>query len=316
MTVRMRLRRWARAQGKRRAAARTKRSTAAGSRRREQQTSGASQLRFLRLTVCGALFVSLVLLKLVLPGNLSAFRGTLAQWLVRDADFTEAFSAIGHAVAAPERFAESLGNAYVAVFGGSGMQDAAEVGGGAEIAQPDGTNEEDAAAKPLPDYVLDAQPTLPFSYVSPLDVGPRYCPSIETKIVRFADKPRHQLDGALTSGFGWREDPNTGEEAFHTGLDLAADEGTPFACFADGTVGVVGESTVLGKYLTVRHADGYETLYAHCSKITVSSGQSVLRGDTLGAVGATGNATGAHLHFELLSGSKYLDPIAYAAKTV
>ena len=271
MTVRMRLRRWARAQGKRRAAARTKRSTAAGSRRREQQTSGASQLRLLRLTVCGALFVSLVLLKLVLPGNLSAFRGTLAQWLVRDADFTEAFSAIGHAVAAPERFAESLGNAYVAVFGGSGMQD--------------------AAAKPMPDYVLDAQPTLPFSYVSP-------------------------LDGALTSGFGWREDPNTGEEAFHTGLDLAADEGTPFVCFADGTVGVVGESTVLGKYLTVRHADGYETLYAHCSKIAVSSGQSVLRGDTLGAVGATGNATGAHLHFELLSGSKYLDPIAYAAKTV
>ena len=231
MTVRMRLRRWARAQGKRRAAARTKRSAAAGSRRREQQPSGASQLRLLRLTVCGALFVSLVLLKLVLPGNLSAFRGTLAQWLVRDADFTEAFSAIGHAVAAPERFAESLGNAYVAVFGGSGAQDAAEVGGGAEIAQPDGANAEDAAAKPLPDYVLDAQPTLPFSYVSP-------------------------LDGALTSGFGWREDPNTGEEAFHTGLDLAADEGTPFACFADGTVGVVGESTVLGKYLTVRHADG------------------------------------------------------------
>ena len=163
MTVRMRLRRWARAQGKRRAAARTKRSAAAGSRRREQQTSGASQLRFLRLTVCGALFVSLVLLKLVLPGNLSAFRGTLAQWLVRDADFTEAFSAIGHAVAAPERFAESLGNAYVAVFGGSGAQDAAEVGGGAEIAHPDGANAEDAAAKPMPDYVLDAQPTMPFS---------------------------------------------------------------------------------------------------------------------------------------------------------
>ena len=281
MTVRMRLRRWARAQGKRRAAARTKRSAAAGSCRREQQPSGVSQLRFLRLTVCGVLFVLLVLLKLVLPGNLSAFRGTLAQWLVRDADFTEAFSAIGHAVAAPERFAESLGNAYVAVFGG----------GGAEIAHPDGTNEEDAAAKPLPEYVLDAQPTMPFSYTPP-------------------------LDGTLTSGFGWREDPNTGEEAFHTGLDLAADEGTPFACFADGTVGVVGESTVLGKYLTVRHADGYETLYAHCSKITVSSGQSVLRGDTLGAVGATGNATGAHLHFELLSGSKYLDPITYAAKTV
>ena len=291
MTVRMRLRRWARTQGKHRVAARTKRSAAAGSRRREQQTSGTSQLRFLRLTVCGVLFVSLVLLKLVLPGNLSAFRGTLAQWLVRDADFTEAFSAIGHAVAAPERFAESLSNAYVAVFGDSNAQDATEVSGRAGVVQTDGTDAENIAAKPLPDYVLDAQPTLPFSCTPP-------------------------LDGALTSGFGWREDPNTGAEAFHTGLDLAADEGTPFACFADGTVGVVGESTVLGKYLTVRHADGYETLYAHCSRISVSSGQSVMRGDSLGAVGATGNATGAHLHFELLFGSKYLDPVAYVAKTV
>ena len=132
----------------------------------------------------------------MLPGNLSAFRGTLAQWLVRDADFTEAFSAIGHAVAAPERFAESLGNAYVAVFGGSGMQDAAggRRRGGDRTA---GRNKRGGCRSqaPLPDYVLDAQPTLPFSYVSP-------------------------LDGALTSGFGWREDPNTGEEAFHTGLDL------------------------------------------------------------------------------------------------
>ena len=286
MTVRMRLRRWARAQGKRRAAARTKRSTAAGSRHREQQTSGASQLRFLRLTVCGVLFVSLVLLKLVLPGNLSAFRGTLAQWLVRDADFTEAFSAIGHAVAAPERFAESLGNAYVAVFGGSGMQDAAEVGGGAEIAHPDGANAEDAAAKPMPDYVLDAQPTLPFSYVSP-------------------------LDGALTSGFGWREDPNSGEERFHYGVDIAGEEGASVACFADGTVGTVGESNLLGSYVTVNHEGGFSTLYAHCSAITVSAGQSVQKGDEVARVGSTGNATGPHLHFEVHDGGEYLNPVYY-----
>ena len=280
MTARMRLRRWARTRGKRRAAVRTRRDAAAGSRRGEREPSAASRLRLVRVTVCGALFVSLVLLKLVLPGNLSAFRGTLAQWLVRDADFTEAFAAIGHAAAAPERFAESLGNAYVAVFGGNGAE---EVGGGAEVPQQ--------TERALPDYVLDAQPALPFAYASP-------------------------LNGTLTSGFGWREDPNGGAEAFHTGLDLAADEDAAFACFADGTVGVVGESTVLGKYLTVRHAEGYETLYAHCNRITVSSGQSVARGDKLGEVGATGNATGAHLHFELLSGSKYLDPSAYAAGTV
>ncbi len=280
MTARMRLRRWARMRGKRRAAVRTRQDADVGSRRGEREPSAASQLRLVRASVCGALFASLVLLKLVLPGNLSAFRGTLAQWLVRDADFTEAFAAIGHAAAAPERFAESLGNACVAVFGGNGAE---EVGGGAEVSQQ--------TERALPDYVLDAQPELPFACAPP-------------------------LDGTLTSGFGWREDPNGGAEAFHTGIDLAAEEGTAFACFADGTVGVVGESAVLGKYLTVRHAEGYETLYAHCSRITVSSGQSVARGGKLGEVGATGNATGAHLHFELLSDSKYLDPGAYAAKTV
>lgn len=275
MTRGARLRRWARTRGKRRAAARMSRRAPSAPRWGEQTT--AVPRRLWQTVVCGALFVSLVLLKLVLPGNLSAFRGTLAQWLVRDADFVSAFSAVGHALAAPERFAESLGNAYVAVFGDG---DAAEVGGTAELAQPE------EAERALPEYASAERPSLPFAYASP-------------------------LAGTLTSPFGWREDPNTGETAFHTGVDLAAEEGTPFACFADGTVGVVGESTVLGKYVTVQHEGGFETLYAHCSRIGATSGQRVTCGEVLGAVGATGNATGAHLHFELLNGSKYLDPLAY-----
>lgn len=287
MTGGLRLRRWVRTQGRRRAAARRSR-TAAPYCRAPREPSPAAERRFLRAAACGVLLAALLLLKLVLPGNLAAFRGTLAQWLVRDADFREAFSAVGQAVTAPERFAESIGNAYVAVFGDSGTQDAAEVGGKAEITQPDGTNAENIAAKPLPDYVLAGQPTLSFACAAP-------------------------LDGTLTSPFGWREDPNTGAESFHTGMDLAADEGTAVTCFADGTVGVVGDSTILGKYVTVLHADGYETLYAHCSRISVSSGQRVARGDALGAVGATGNATGPHLHFELHDGSKYLDPSPYLA---
>ena len=281
MTARMRLRRWARAQRGRRAAARMSSRTAAARRRTPQEPSPAAERRFLRAVVCGVLFAALLLLKLVLPGNLAAFRGTLAQWLVRDADFQEAFAAVGQAVAAPERFAESLGSAYVAVFGG---KEAAEVSGSAEVAEDGGPVL--TAARALPDYASDARPTLAFVCAVP-------------------------LDGTLTSPFGWREDPNTGAESFHTGMDLAADEGTAIACFADGTVGVVGDSTILGKYITVLHADGYETLYAHCSKISVSSGQRVARGDTLGAVGATGNATGPHLHFELHDGAKYLDPASY-----
>ena len=280
MTARMRLRRWARTQGKRRAAARMGRP-AAPRRRTQQEPSPAAERWFLRAAACGVLLAVLLLLKLVLPGNLAAFRGTLAQWLVRDADFQEAFAAVGQAVTAPERFTESLGSAYVAVFGG---KEAAEVSGSAEIAESGGPVL--TAARALPDYASDARPTLAFACAAP-------------------------LDGTLTSPFGWRVDPNTGAESFRTGVDLAADEGTAVACFADGTIGVVGDSTILGKYVTVLHADGYETLYAHCSKVSVSSGQYVARGDTLGAVGATGNATGPHLHFELHDGAKYLDPASY-----
>lgn len=273
------LRRRMRAWGKRRAAASRRRGRSAA--RTVSENSRGVQRRFWQTVVWGALFVSLVLLKIVVPGNLSAFRGTLAQWLVRDADFAEAFSAVGQVAAAPEQLVESLGSAYVAVFGAG---EATEVGGEEPLAVPDGAAARETRV--LPDYASAEQPELPFAHASP-------------------------LDGVLTSPFGWREDPNTGAEGFHTGLDLAADEGTAFAAFADGTVGVVGESAVLGKYLTVLHAEGFETLYAHCSKISVAAGQSVARGDALGAVGATGNATGAHLHFELLRGAKYLDPAPY-----
>lgn len=274
MTNGMRLRRWARTRGRRRA---VKPAVAQG-RRAQRGASPAVQRRFLQAAVCGVLFAVLVLLKLVLPGNLSAFRGTLAQWLVRDADFAEAFSAVGHAVTAPQRFVESMENAYVAVFGGS---PAAEVSGTAEIAEAEPLPE-----RALPDFASAEQPELSFHWSSP-------------------------LSGTLTSPFGWREDPNTGAEAFHCGVDVAAAEGTPVSCFADGTVGVVGDSTELGKYVTVLHPDGCETLYAHCSRISVASGQSVAEGDKLGEVGSTGNATGAHLHFELHSGAKYVDPIVY-----
>lgn len=279
MTRRTTLQKWMRDRGRRRAAARMSGGMPAhrSAPRRQKSAECVLSRRLVQSSVCGVLFALLVVLKLVLPGNLAAFRGTLAQWLVRDADFVSAFSAIGHAAAAPQRFAESLGEAYIAVFGDEQAQ---EVGGRAEL------KETETAARELPEHASAEHPALPFSYAPP-------------------------LAGTLTSSFGWREDPNGGAEAFHYGVDLAADEGTDFVCFAGGTVGVVGESTVLGKYLTVRHDGGFETLYAHCSRITVGPDQSVTMGEVLGEVGATGNATGAHLHFELHNGASYLDPIGY-----
>lgn len=117
-------------------------------------------------------------------------------------------------------------------------------------------------------------------------------------------------EGTLTSGFGSRLSPTTGEPAFHYGLDIAADEGTPIAAFADGTVREVGESDY-GKYLIVDHADGFSTLYAHCSSISVGVGDEVQCGGEIALVGQTGNATGPHLHFELWKDGMALDPSDY-----
>ena len=107
------------------------------------------------------------------------------------------------------------------------------------------------------------------------------------------------IEGTISDRFGYREHPTEGTEKFHYGLDIEADSGTVIGSFADGLVTAVGESSALGKYVTVLHDNGYSTLYAHCSRITASSGQQVRLGDPIAEVGKTGQATGPHLHFEL-----------------
>lgn len=121
------------------------------------------------------------------------------------------------------------------------------------------------------------------------------------------------VDGSINDTFGLREHPTEGIEKFHYGLDIEADSGTVIRSFADGSVTAVGESSSLGKYVTVLHENGYSTLYAHCSRITASSGQRVRLGDPIAEVGKTGQATGAHLHFELCKNTLYLNPIYYVA---
>ena len=119
------------------------------------------------------------------------------------------------------------------------------------------------------------------------------------------------VEGQLSSGFGLRTDPLEGVSRFHYGLDIAAPEGAVVSSFADGTVTAVGESSELGRYVAVSHANGFSTLYAHCTRVTASAGQQVSRGDPIAEVGDTGRATGPHLHFELHRGSTYLNPVYY-----
>ena len=108
--------------------------------------------------------------------------------------------------------------------------------------------------------------------------------------------------GTITSQFGHRVDPITGEVSSHTGTDIACAEGTPILAAADGIVtvanGLDSWGGSYGYYIQIDHGGGLETLYAHCSSICVTTGQQVQAGEVIGYVGHTGRATGSHLHLE------------------
>ena len=104
------------------------------------------------------------------------------------------------------------------------------------------------------------------------------------------------ITGTITSRFGSVSSIRSGA---HTGLDIGASSGTPVKVAASGTVVWAGYKGSLGNLVVVQHSNGVQTYYGHCSKIYVSSGQTVSQGQTISAVGSTGNSTGPHLHFEI-----------------
>lgn len=113
-----------------------------------------------------------------------------------------------------------------------------------------------------------------------------------------------------TSYFGYRISPITQEKSFHTGLDIAAAFGENVYAAYSGTVRKTGSDSRSGKYVIITHSDNFETFYCHLSEICVSSGQSVNQGQVVALVGSTGWSTGPHLHFEIRSNGKRVDPLS------
>ncbi|MDQ6781581.1 MAG: peptidoglycan DD-metalloendopeptidase family protein [Candidatus Eremiobacteraeota bacterium] len=116
--------------------------------------------------------------------------------------------------------------------------------------------------------------------------------------------------GPITSRFGMRTDPVTGRYQLHSGVDIAADYGVPIAASADGIVIYAGWYGGYGNAIILDNTAGMSTLYAHCSAIYVSLNQQVQRGQAIGAIGATGYATGPHLHFEIRVNGVPVDPLS------
>ena len=333
-----------------------------GGRSRGSSASSREGRAVVRLAVCGAIFVLLVAIKLLFPQTVSRLAQTAGDLIGRDADFKEAFAAMGRAVSGEESVGDSLQDAYTAVFNPGSEDDAVLANADAQVAEfldpaaklmrfttidlpkqqeseeissdaaaltaagssaetsetqqeqqepqqqqetPQEISQETAVQEEQTETMETA--TAAVSQVYTMPALPENA-SLEQRNLGFAHVS--PIVAPLTSPFGWREHPVTGGTRFHYGVDLGAATGTDICAFADGVIYATGDSSSLGYYIMIQHQDGYMTLYAHCSKITVTSG-AVTMGQKIAEVGETGVATGPHLHFELHDGDLYLNPIYY-----
>jgi murein DD-endopeptidase MepM/ murein hydrolase activator NlpD len=117
--------------------------------------------------------------------------------------------------------------------------------------------------------------------------------------------------GRISSYFGERSDPFTGVPNYHNGIDIVNRPGTSIRAAMDGTVADVGFNYNYGNYVILKHAGGYQTLYGHMTRYTVSRGQRVRQGDTIGDLGTTGYSTGPHVHFSIFRNGVPVDPLRF-----
>lgn len=119
--------------------------------------------------------------------------------------------------------------------------------------------------------------------------------------------------GTITSAFGTRTDPISGETSVHGGVDVSAVAGTPLFAPCDGVVRVAAWDARYGHYVVIGSGDA-EVLYAHCSALLCREGDTVRAGEAVARVGSTGRSTGAHVHIELIRGGERVDPLPLLAQ--
>jgi len=121
--------------------------------------------------------------------------------------------------------------------------------------------------------------------------------------------------GRLTSTYGWRKSPFSRRAEHHSGLDIAADTGTPVRAAASGTVVYAGFDRIYGRLIKLDHGNGYITWYGHNQAMLVEVGDKVEKGQVIARVGCSGRSSGPHLHFAIQCEDGFLDPEAYLPRT-
>jgi len=117
--------------------------------------------------------------------------------------------------------------------------------------------------------------------------------------------------GWITSKFGYRKSPFTGQREFHSGLDIANKSGTKIIATANGRISYAARKTYIGNLVIIDHGFGKVTKYGHLKKVLVKRGQKVKRGDVIGLVGNTGRSTGPHVHYEVRINGTPVNPLKY-----
>lgn len=263
--------------------------------------SGKELRRAVRLWFCIAIIAAAVIAKLVFPTAVSEIRTEALNILGGNVDYKAAFNVMGEAVAGEKDFGEAVTEACQYAFR---IADDEAVEADAETPSPDEKSQE---------AVVVSDPDIPtirnLTYIHAGEEVPPEGASYAMVMLNLDYcKP---VDGSITSSFGYREHPVDGDVKFHYGTDFGAEEGTEVRSFSDGKVYAVGESSTLGLYVMIDHADGVRTIYGHLSEVIVSDGDTVEKGQKIGKVGSSGNATGSCLHFEIEVDGVSIDPEYY-----
>ena len=122
-------------------------------------------------------------------------------------------------------------------------------------------------------------------------------------------------DGYVSSRYGYREDPITGRRIFHPAIDVSTGYGQPVVATADGTIISAGRSGNYGNLIEIDHSFGRKTRYGHLSRFAITVGEEVRRGQVIGYAGATGRATGSHVHYEVWVNDRAINPLQLGAVT-
>ena len=291
------------------------------SQRKENADSAWETLQLKRLLFAVALFLAVFAGKKIFPQQMIAVGEEVIQVLSRSTDFESVFSDLGHSMMQAGGALDGLETFCIEVFGAKSA-----------------ITEEACAQNTV-------MPTLPEIHAGLLTEEMGLCLLSETEeptanepierpvgtILSVGKVPENGLpdgytvdelsfgaldvmapvQGYLNSGYGYRDHPVNGKYTFHSGTDISANAGDPIRAFADGVVEFVGEDDSYGLYLQLDHGDGIKSFYAHCQSVCTEKGQCVVMGETIAKVGATGRATGPHLHFELKCGEVRVDPAYY-----